>query len=161
MALDQVENFVRVTVSGPHASGDTSISLQSGEASKLPDVSQGKYNLTWFDKENFSLPSEDPNVEIIRVNAIDTVNDTISVTRGQENTTASDKSVGDAVYQLILTPTAKIIEDIDSQKLNKSTYSPEADTHDRYTDSEASDAAPVQSVNSRTGDVSLPPTVIE
>jgi len=34
-------------------------------------------------------------------------------------------------------------------------YNPEADTHDRYTNSEASDAAPVQTVNGKTGNVSL------
>jgi len=137
MVLDQVENFIRVSVAGGHASGDNTISLQSGEASFLPDVNQGKYNLTWWDSENFSLPSEDPNVEIVRVNSIDTTNDTISVTRGQENTSATSKSTGDGEYSLILSPTAKTIEDIDANKLDASAYSPEADTHTRYSDSEA------------------------
>jgi len=149
MVLDQVENFIRVSVAGGHASGDNTISLQSGEASFLPDVNQGKYNLTWWDSENFSLPSEDPNVEIVRVNSIDTTNDTISVTRGQENTSATSKSTGDGEYSLILSPTAKTIEDIDANKLDASAYSPEADTHTRYSDSEAVSA--VESV----GDVSF------
>lgn len=151
MALDQVENFIRVLVSEGHASGDNTISLQSGEASLLPDVSQGKYNLTWWDSENFSLPSEDPNVEIVRVNSIDTSNDTISVTRGQENTSATSKSTGDGEYSLILSPTAKTIEDIDSNKLDASAYSPEADTHTRYSDSEA-----VSAVNNTTDSLTAP-----
>lgn len=37
--------------------------------------------------------------------------------------------------------------------LPESNYDPEADTHDRYTDGEAADAAPVQSVNGETGAV--------
>jgi len=151
MVLDQVENFIRVSVAGGHASGDNTISLQSGEASFLPDVNQGKYNLTWWDSENFSLPSEDPNVEIVRVNSIDTTNDTISVTRGQENTSATSKSTGDGEYSLILSPTAKTIEDIDANKLDASAYSPEADTHTRYSDSEA-----VTAVNNTTDSLTAP-----
>ena len=39
--------------------------------------------------------------------------------------------------------------------LASSDYNPESDTHSRYTDGEASNAAPVQSVNGATGNVSL------
>src|SRR6056297_207116 len=137
MVLDQVENFIRVSVSGSHASGDSTISLQSGEASTLPDPSNGKYNLVWFDSQNYRLPDKDPNVEIVRVNSVDTANDTVSVTRGQENTTATTKSETGAEYELLLGPTAKTIQEIDQFKLDASAYSPEADTHTRYEDSEA------------------------
>src|SRR6056297_2187534 len=137
MVLDQVENFIRVSVSGSHASGDSTISLQSGEASSLPDPSNGKYNLVWFDSQNYQLPDKDPNVEIVRVNSVDTANDTVSVTRGQENTTATTKSETGAEYELLLGPTAKTIQEIDQFKLDASAYSPEADTHTRYEDSEA------------------------
>ena len=137
MVLDQVENFIRVSVSGSHASGDSTISLQSGEASSLPDPSNGKYNLVWFDSQNYQLPDKDPNVEIVRVNSVDTANDTVSVTRGQENTTATTKSETGAEYELLLGPTAKTIQEIDQFKLDASAYSPEADTHTRYSDSEA------------------------
>src|SRR6056297_990932 len=161
MVLDQVENFVRVSVLGGHTAGETTISLESGEASLLPDVTQGKYNLIWWDSENFSLPSEDPSVEIVRVNSINTSNDTISVTRGQENTSAASKNDTTGEYSLILGPTAKTITDIDSTKLDASAYSPEADTHARYTDSEALDAIngsviePEQAIHSRSIDNNL------
>jgi len=161
MVLDQVENFIRISVTGGHTSGETTISLESGEASLLPDINQGKYNLIWWDSENFSLPSEDPNVEIVRVNSINTSNDTISVTRGQENTSATSKDTSTGEYSLILGPTAKTINDIDSTKLDASAYSPEADTHARYTDSEALGAIngsviePEQAIHSRSIDNNL------
>jgi hypothetical protein len=142
MSLDQVKNFIRVTVNGKHTSGASTISLKAGEASELPNITNGKYNLVWYDSQNFRRPDTDPNAEIIRVNSIDESNDTISVTRGVENTSATSKNTDNATYELFLGVTAKTITDIDDQKLNKTS---------RYTDSEASSAAPVQSVNSKTG----------
>jgi hypothetical protein len=68
------------------------------------------------------------------------------VTRGVENTSATAKNTG-TDYELLLTPTAKIIEDIDANKL---------DTNQRYTDGEAVSAItgeviePEQSIHSRT-----------
>jgi len=151
MSLDQVENFVRVSVAGTHDSGASTVALESGEASELPLVTDGKYNLVWFDASGFAQPDADPNVEIVRVNSINTNNDTISVTRGLENTSATAKDTG-TNYELLLTPTAKIIEDIDANKL---------DTTQRYTDSEAVSAItgeviePEQSIHSRTIDNNL------
>jgi len=114
MPLDQVENFVEVNVSGTHSSTETTISLQSGEASNLPDPSSGEYNLVWFDSTNFSRPSEDSEVEIVRVTGRDTTNDTITVLRGQENTTAVNHDTANSDYVLILAQTAKMIEDVDA-----------------------------------------------
>jgi len=80
------------------------------------------------------------------VNSINTNNDTISVTRGVENTSASAKNTG-TEYELLLTPTAKTIEDIDANKL---------DTTQRYTDGEAVSAIsgeviePEQSIQSKS-----------
>jgi hypothetical protein len=151
MTLDQVENFVRVSVDGTHDSGVSTVTLESGEASELPVVTDGKYNLVWFDASGFAQPDADPNVEIVRVNSINTNNDTISVTRGVENTSATAKDTG-TNYELLLTPTAKIIEDIDANKL---------DTSQRYTDGEAVSAItgeviePEQSIHSRTIDNNL------
>jgi len=114
MPLDQVENFVEVNVSGTHSSTETTISLQSGEASNLPDPSSGEFNLVWFDSTNFSRPSEDNSVEIVRVTGRDTNNDTITVLRGQENTTAVAHDTTNSDYVMILAQTAKMIEDVDS-----------------------------------------------
>jgi hypothetical protein len=75
------------------------------------------------------------------------------VTRGVENTSATAKNTG-TNYELLLTPTAKIIEDIDANKL---------DTTQRYTDSEAVSAIddeviePDKSIHDRSisGDITL------
>jgi len=63
-----------------------------------------------------------------------------------------------------ITPEAAPVQSVDGETgdvvldyLLSSEYTPESDTHDRYTDSEASSAAPVQSVGGETGDVSLQP----
>lgn len=114
MPLDQVENFVEVNVAGTHSSTETTISLQSGEASNLPDPSGGEFNLVWFDSTNFSRPSEDSEVEIVRVTGRDTNNDTITVLRGQENTTAVAHDTTNSDYVLILAQTAKMIKDVDA-----------------------------------------------
>jgi len=53
MPLDQVENFVEVNVEGSHNDTETTISLQTGEASTLPDPANGEYNLVWFNSTNF------------------------------------------------------------------------------------------------------------
>jgi hypothetical protein len=151
MTLDQVENFVRVSVDGTHDSGVSTVTLESGEASELPLVTDGKYNLVWFDASGFAQPDADPNVEIVRLNSINTNNDTISVTRGVENTSATSKN-DSTEYELLLTPTAKTIEDIDANKL---------DTTQRYTDSEAVSAVddeviePDKSIHSRSIDGTL------
>jgi hypothetical protein len=146
MTLDQVENFVRVSVDGTHDSGASTITLEDGESGELPPVSGGKYNLVWFDASGFPQPDADPNVEIVRVNSINTSNDTISVTRGVEKTSATSKN-DSTEYELLLTPTAKTIEDIDANKL---------DTTQRYTDGEAVSAIsgeviePEQSIQSKS-----------
>ncbi len=114
MPLDQVENFVEVNVAGNHSSTENTISLQSGEASNLPDPSGGEFNLVWFDSTNFSRPSEDSEVEIVRVTGRDTTNDTITVLRGQENTTAVSHDTTNSDYVLILAQTAKMIKDVDA-----------------------------------------------
>lgn len=113
MSLDPTQNFTIVEVSGTHSDTDTSVSLVSGEGSKLPDPStEGEYNLVWWDSANYSSPAADPNVEIIRVTGIST--DTLTVSRGQENTSASTKNTSDGEYVMALTLTAKTIQDIDS-----------------------------------------------
>jgi len=162
MPLDQVENFVEVNVAGDHNSTETTISLQSGEASNLPDPANGEYNLVWFNPTNFSRPSDDANVEIVRVTARDTNNDTITVQRGQENTTAVAHNISNSDYVMILAYTAKTVEDIDaanfetnsltvagnSVTLGQSTAINHADLsnigtadhHTRYTDEESQDA---------------------
>jgi len=162
MPLDQVENFVEVNVSGTHSSTETIISLQSGEASNLPDPASGEFNLVWFDSTNFSRPSEDNSVEIVRVTGRDITNDTITVLRGQENTTAVAHDTSNSDYVMILAQTAKMIEDVDAADFSTNTVTVAGnsvalgsstavnhsdlsnigtgDHHTRYSDEEAKDA---------------------
>lgn len=158
--VDQVENFVRVSVNGKHKEKDTTIELEPSQTQLLPSINNGKYNLIWYDAGNFANPDEDDNVEIIRVNSIDTVNDTISVSRGQENTIATPKNRTNGQYELLLAPTAKTIQDIDSEKLDSKEYTPESDTHQRYTDSEAQEAVNELNIarNSFTQVINVPVT---
>jgi len=114
MALDQTQNFVEVDILGTYTSTDTTISLESGGASEVPDPVNGEYNLVWFDALNNAKPSFDPEVEIVRVTGRDTGNDTLTVQRGRENTSAVAHDTGDADYRFLLTPTSKLISDIDS-----------------------------------------------
>jgi hypothetical protein len=114
MALDQTQNFVEVDIVGTYTSTDTTISLESGGASEVPDPVNGEYNLVWFDALNNAKPSFDPEVEIVRVTGRDTGNDTLTVQRGRENTSAVSHDASDADYKFLLTPTSKLISDIDS-----------------------------------------------
>lgn len=121
MALDQTQNFVEVDITGTYTSTDTTISLESGGASEVPDPANGEYNLVWFDAENNAKPSFDPEVEIVRVTGRDTGNDTLTVQRGQENTSAVAHDTSNADYKFLLTPTSKMISDIDNANFSTNT----------------------------------------
>lgn len=106
MSLDPTVNFGRVTVSQGYDDAATSIALVSGDGAVLPDPStDGEFNLVWWDSTNFPNPTDDPNVEIVRVTAKST--DTLTVTRAQEGTSASTKNTAGATYQMILSFTKK------------------------------------------------------
>lgn len=111
--MDQVQNFVKEIVSGTHVAADTTVNVV--DASLFPDPASGQYNLTWWDATNYPDPSGstgDPNREIVRVTARDTGLNTLTVTRAQEGTSASDKNTVGATYLLALTPTKKNQDDI-------------------------------------------------
>ena len=107
MTLDNVKNFIKVTVNQGYGSSDTSIVLSTGQGAKLPSPS---FNLVWYDSSLYSDPCDDPNVEIVRVTNVS--GDTLTVTRGQEGITASTKNTSGHTYFLILGLTAKMITDI-------------------------------------------------
>jgi len=136
MALDPAANFVRGEVNGSVASGDTTFSV--ADASIFPDPStEGDYNAVIWDAPSHPDPYQDPDVEIVRVTAVDTTNDDLTVTRGQESTSDVSHPSGSAIQ---MCPTAKMFTDIDSDKLDSANYTPEQDTHSRYADSEARSA---------------------
>jgi hypothetical protein len=113
MPLDPVVNFFESEIATlPVASGGTVIVLSSGDGNKLPNPSvDGAFNLTIYEEGNpFSSP------EIVRVTA--RTSDTLTVTRAQEGTTATTKTTG-TTWKVVMFPTAKTIQDIDLQKLDK------------------------------------------
>jgi len=117
MSLDAVKNFARVEVSTGYDDTATSIALSSGEGAKLPDPStDGEFNLIWFNYSDYPNPVNDPNVEIVRCTARST--DTLTVTRAQESTSASTKNEAGKTYEMMLGITGKMIEDIDTNKLD-------------------------------------------
>lgn len=116
--LDPVKNFAIVVVSTGYDDTATSVVLTSGDGAKLPDPStDGEFNLVWWNSEDFGDPPSDTNVEIVRVTAKST--DTLTITRGQEDTSASSKNEAGKTYKMILTPTKKTIEDIKNWLANK------------------------------------------
>lgn len=104
MALDNAKNFAKVTVSTGYDASATSIVLSASEGAKLPSVS---FNAVWYNSTDYADPSDDPNVEIVRVTARST--DTLTVTRAQESTSASTKNTGGKTYKMIAGLTAKAI----------------------------------------------------
>ncbi len=109
MSLDPVINFGKVTVSTGYNASATSIDLSSGDGAKLP--STFSYNLTWWNSTDYNDPSDDPNVEIVRVTARST--DTLTIVRAQEGTSASTKNTAGEVYKMVLSITKKMVDDID------------------------------------------------
>lgn len=109
--LDPVKNFAKVTVSLGYGAADTSVILTTGDGAKLPQPStDGAFNLVWYNATDYTDPSDDPSVEIVRVTARST--DTLTITRAQESTSASAKNTALKTYKMILAPTKKLIDDM-------------------------------------------------
>jgi hypothetical protein len=102
MALDLFKNFAKVQVSTGYDDTATSIALTAGHGTKLPAP---PFNATWWNDTDYPDPSDDPNVEIVRVTAV--ASDTVTVTRAQESTTASTKNTASKTYRMIAGLTAK------------------------------------------------------
>jgi hypothetical protein len=107
MSLDSVANFIQLQASTGYSSAATSIVLQTGQGATLPAA---PFNLIWWDSTTYPNPANDPNVEIVRVTTI--VGDTLTITRAQESTSATNKNTVNKTYSLILGITAKMITDI-------------------------------------------------
>lgn len=111
MPLDSVKNFAKVTVNQGYDSSATSIVLASGHGAKLPaPASDGAFNLVWWNATDYGDPSDDPSVEIVRCTARST--DTLTVTRAQESTSASNKNTSGKTYKMVLALTKKMIQDL-------------------------------------------------
>jgi hypothetical protein len=111
MALDQVNNFGKSTVTTGYSNVATSIIVTDG--TRFPDPASGEFNVTWWNSTDYFDPADDPNREIVRVTA--KVTNTLTVTRAQEGTSATAKNTADKTYTMILAPTAKLITDIETE----------------------------------------------
>jgi len=100
--MDLFKNFAKVTVSTGYDASATSVVLSGGHGTKLPAA---PFNATWWNSTDYADPTDDPNVEIVRVTAI--VTDTLTVTRGQEGISASTKNTASKTYKMVAGLTAK------------------------------------------------------
>ena len=124
--IDPVRNYINVTVSAGYDNLAASIVLGSGLGASLPNPStEGNYNLIWYNSTDYSDPSKDPNVEIIRVTALAT--DTLTIQRptlgnnyngeGSVNL-ASTHNIASKVYKLMLGGTKNTIDSINNSLMN-------------------------------------------
>lgn len=122
MVLDAVSNFVRGRTDAALTDSDTTVSV--ADASVFPDpAADGEYNVVIWNANNFPRPDQDSDVEILRVTARNTTDDELTVTRGQEATSAAAHPEGSAVH---LSPTAKMFSDIETTFAVEGDH---ADTH--------------------------------
>lgn len=108
--LDNAKNFVKVIVSQGYDQNAYSIVLSSGQGAKLATA---PFNLTWWNSTDYSDPSDDPNVEIVRVTAVN--GDTLTLINNgssrtpQESTSATAKNLSGKTYLMLAGATAKLI----------------------------------------------------
>lgn len=86
-------------VSTGYNSAATSIVLAAGGGALMPAT---PFNATWWNRTLYAKASDDPNVESVTVTARAT--DTLTVTRAQEGTTATNKNTGGSTYALAASP---------------------------------------------------------
>jgi len=108
MSIDTLANFVRDSVDA--SIGDTDTEISVADASIFPDpATNGEYNAVVWDVDAHPRPDQDPDVEIVRVTAVDTTGDELTVSRGQEDTTAVSHPSGAAIHVSV---TAKMFDDV-------------------------------------------------
>lgn len=120
-----VTNFGKVTVSTGYSSAATSIVLSSGHGSRLP--STFTYPLTWWNFTDYPDPADDPNVEIVTVTARS--GDTLTVTRGAESTSASNKNTSGKTYKMLLGITEAMWDSIFDLSLSQDFLNLNLQTH--------------------------------
>ena len=110
MALDKSSNFAKTTITGI-ASGVTEVVLD--DATNFLDPASGEYNCVIWEISNYGNPADDPNKEIVRATALS--GNTLTITRAQESTIASNHNTGGETYAIANVLTKKMIDDIDTE----------------------------------------------
>jgi hypothetical protein len=138
MSIDARKNFARGTVSTGYDASATSIVLTTGHAARFPVA---PFNVTWWNATDYPNPSDDPNVEVVRVTAI--VGETLTVTRAQESTSASTKNTASKTYKLSQTVTAGMITAIETDIAAAQTAAIAAAASDATTKANAAQSAAI------------------
>ncbi len=97
-ALDPITNFAETTMSTGYDAAATSVIVAAGTGAKFP--SSYTYPLVWWNCTDYNRASADPNVEIVTVT--NRSGDTLTITRGQEGTTAVTHNTAAKIYCLEL-----------------------------------------------------------
>lgn len=112
---DPIVNFAKLEVVGGYSATAFSVTVDDGAILPNPST-DGPFNLVWHNATDYPDPADDPDVEIVRVtgrtgNVLTLANDGSERT-AQEGTVATAKNISGKVYNLVLAPTAKTIDDI-------------------------------------------------
>ncbi len=110
MAIDKSSNFAKTTITGI-ASGATEVVLD--DATNFLDPASGEYNCVIWEISNYGNPADDPNKEIVRATALS--GSTLTITRAQEGTIASNHNTGGETYAIANVLTKKMIDDIETE----------------------------------------------
>jgi hypothetical protein len=111
VVLDKVRNFIKVGVL-PHTAADTVWQLSApGDATRLPPV---PFNMVVYNDTDYPDAADDPDREIYRITGVDVGTGALTGLRAQEGTAVSAKNRPQKRYLMRLTPTAKLVEDIQS-----------------------------------------------
>lgn len=112
--LDARTNFAIAALATGYTSGATGVTVETGKGALFPQPStDGQFNLVWWNSTDYPNPSDDPDKEIVRCTARS--GDVLTITRAQEGTAATAKNTADKDYMLMLSVTAKVISDIESE----------------------------------------------
>ncbi len=142
MSYPILSNAFKQAVVGEYSNTDTVIELASisdtvGNADFLPDPASGEYNVILYDTL-FGNPADANNggsYEIMRVTSINYGDNEITVTRGQENSTAV--TITDRPFAVLYGATSKfftdLLSDVDGKEDADPTILKEADVIDNLT----------------------------
>ena len=111
MSLDPVKNFAKTTLASGITAGATSMTFTSGGAAKFPDPdTDGAFNVVIWNSTDYPDPADDPEHEVVRVTS--SSGEDMTITRGQESTTAAAHNTSAKTYSVILAVTKKMMDDI-------------------------------------------------
>jgi hypothetical protein len=99
-ALVSLSDGRPATVANGYDASATTVVLSSGHGARLPNNFQ--FDAVWWNQTDYPRgPASDPNREIVRITS--NSNDTLTVQRGQQGTTATAKNLAGKSYRLLPT----------------------------------------------------------